>query len=169
VTVTVGDPAPPIQVEAYVRGEADPVGMEIGGPSMSWTVLFFYPRDFAFVVPAELRVFAALEADFALEDAALIAASTDSWHAHRMWFESTAGLMEVRYPVIADPMQELARLYGVLDYYEGAALRATFIIDPEGIVRHACVTDPSVGRSPEETLSVLRALRAADPKLPVAA
>jgi lipoyl-dependent peroxiredoxin subunit C len=169
MSVRVGDPAPPVHVEAYVRGEHEPVPMDVGGPSASWTVLFFYPRDFAFVCPRELRGFAALEAEFALEDAAVMAASTDSWQVHRAWFESTATLGEVRYPVIADPRQELTRLFGVLDYYDGAALRATFILDPEGIVRHACVSDPSVSRNPDDTLSVLRALRAADPALPVAA
>ena len=159
MNVKVGDPAPPISVDAYVRGEADPVAMEIGGPGSSWTVLFFYPRDFAFVSPTELRGFAAVEAEFALEDAAVMAASTDSWHVHRAWLETSPELTEISYPVIADPTQGLTRLYGVLDHEDGSALRATFIVDPEGVVRHACVTDPSIGRSPEETLRVLRALR----------
>jgi alkyl hydroperoxide reductase subunit AhpC len=159
VSIKVGDPAPPVTVEAYVREEADPVTVDIGRPGTSWTVLFFYPRDFTFVCPTELRGFARLEADFALEDAAVVAASTDSWHVHRAWLETSPGLTDIHYPVIADPSQELTRLYGVLDCDDGSALRATFIIDPEGIVRHASVTDPSVGRSPEETLRILKALR----------
>jgi alkyl hydroperoxide reductase subunit AhpC len=159
VSIKVGDPAPPVTVEAYVREEADPVTIDIGRPGTSWTVLFFYPRDFTFVCPTELRGFAQLETDFALEDAAVVAASTDSWHVHRAWLETSPGLTDIHYPVIADPSQELTRLYGVLDCDDGSALRATFIIDPEGIVRHASVTDPSVGRSPEETLRILKALR----------
>jgi alkyl hydroperoxide reductase subunit AhpC len=159
VSIKVGDPAPPVIVEAYVRAEAEPVTMEIGRPRDGWTVLFFYPRDFTFVCPTELRSFAELETDFALEDATVVAASTDSWHVHRAWLETSPGLTEIHYPVIADPSQELTRLYGVLKYDEGSALRATFIIDPEGIVRHVSVTDQSVGRNPEETLRVLKALR----------
>jgi lipoyl-dependent peroxiredoxin subunit C len=159
VSIKVGDPAPRVTVEAYVREEAEPLSMEIGRPGGSWTVLFFYPRDFTFVCPTELRGFAEMETDFALEDAAVVAASTDSWHVHRAWLETSPGLTTIDYPVIADPTQELTRLYGALDYDEGAALRATFIIDPEGIVRHASVTDASVGRNPEETLRILKALR----------
>ena len=147
VSIRVGDPVPTVSVEAYVRDEADPVSIDIGRPGGSWTVLFFYPRDFTFVCPTELRGFAEMEADFALEDAAVVAASTDSWHVHRAWLETSPGLTGIRYPVVADPAQELTRLYGVLDHEDGSALRATFIIDPKGIVRHASITDASVGRN----------------------
>jgi alkyl hydroperoxide reductase subunit AhpC len=133
--------------------------MDIGRPGGSWTVLFFYPRDFTFVCPTELRGFAELEADFALEGAAVVAASTDSWHVHRAWLETSPGLTGIHYPVIADPTQELTRLYGVLDHGDGSAMRATFIIDPSGIVRHASVTEANVGRNPMETLRILKALR----------
>jgi peroxiredoxin (alkyl hydroperoxide reductase subunit C) len=167
VSIKVGDPAPTVTVEAYVRSEAEPVTMQIGRAGRSWTVLFFYPRDFTFLAPAELLGFAELEAEFAREDAKIMAASTDSWHVHRAWLETSPGLTEIDYPVIADPSQELTRTFGVLDYDDGAALRATFVIDPDGVVRHASVTDLSVGRSPEETLRVVRALRTGEPS-PVA-
>jgi lipoyl-dependent peroxiredoxin subunit C len=159
VSVKVGDPAPPVTVEAFVRSEADPVSMDIGRAGGSWTVLFFYPRDFTFVCPTELRGFAELEADFALEGAAVVAASTDSWHVHRAWLEASPGLTGIHYPVVADPTQELTRLYGVLDHDDGSAVRATFIIDPSGIVRHASVMGSNVGRNPQETLRILKALR----------
>jgi alkyl hydroperoxide reductase subunit AhpC len=159
VSIKVGDPAPPVTVEAYLRAEADPVSMDIGRAGGFWTVLFFYPRDFTFVCPTDLRGFAELEADFALEGAAVVAASTDSWHVHRAWLETSPGLTGIHYPVIADPAQELTRLYGVLDYGDGSAMRATFIIDPSGIVRHASVTNVNVSRNPVETLRILKALR----------
>lgn len=167
--INVGDPAPPVGVEAYVRDEAKPVAMEIGGSGGSWTVLFFYPRDFAFVTPAELRVFAELEADFAREDATVVAASTDSWYVHRAWLGTAPGLKAIDYPVVADPTQELTRLYGVLDHVDGSARSATFIIDPDGIVRHAAVDGEGIGSHPEETLGVLRALRACRQPLQLAA
>ena len=110
MSIKVGDPAPRVTVEAYVREEAEPVSMAIGRRGGSWTVLFFYPRDFTFVCPTELRGFAEMETDFALENAAVVAASTDSWHVHRAWLETSPGLPGINYPVIADPTQELTRL-----------------------------------------------------------
>jgi alkyl hydroperoxide reductase subunit AhpC len=102
---------------------------------------------------------AELQEAFAAEGATLLAASTDSHHAHRAWFGSHSLLADVRYPVLADPSHQLSRAFGVLGD-DGAALRGTFLIDPDGIVRHASVTDLNVGRSPAETLRVLHALRA---------
>jgi peroxiredoxin (alkyl hydroperoxide reductase subunit C) len=169
MSIKVGDPAPRVRVEAYVRNEADPVDIEIGRPGGSWTVLFFYPRDFTFVSPTELRGFAELEADFARADATVLAASTDSWYVHRAWLGTTPGLRGIDYPVIADPTQELTRLFDVLDHSDGSARPATFIIDPEGIVRLAAVTDRSIGRHPEETFRILEALRCSERTLQIAA
>jgi alkyl hydroperoxide reductase subunit AhpC len=101
MTIKVGEPAPPVRVEAYVRGEDAPLPLTIAGPGDSWTVLFFYPRDFTFVCPTELRAFAELEEAFDAEDATVIAASTDSWHVHRAWLETSPGLTVIDYPVCA--------------------------------------------------------------------
>ena len=159
MSIKVGEPAPPVSVDAYVRGEDDPVPLDIGGRGDSWTVLLFYPGDFTFVCPTELCAFLELEEEFDAEDARLVAASTDSWHVHRAWLETSPGLTVIDYPVVADVTHELSRVYGVLNAADGSALRGTFIIDPDGIVRHASVSDPSVGRSPEEALRILKALR----------
>jgi len=152
VSVNVGDAAPVVAVEAYVRDAAQPVEMEVGGPCDSWTVLFFYPRDFTFLCPVELRGFADLQASFALEGASVMAASTDSWHVHRAWLETSSGLTGIRYP-------ELTRAYGVLNVDDGSALPATFIIDPSGTVRDMRMAGPGTRRRPEETLEALRELR----------
>jgi peroxiredoxin (alkyl hydroperoxide reductase subunit C) len=170
MTVKVGDCAPPVRVEAYVRNAAEPVSVEIGESKGSWTVLFFYPRDFAFVIPAELRDFAELEANFAAEDAIVMAASTDSWYVHRAWFGTAPALRNVAYPVIADPTQELTRLFGVLDAADGSARPATVIIDPDGIVRHASVSNGILrAGDAEDALCILRALRSDERSLQVAA
>lgn len=121
-------------------------------------MLFFSPRDFTFVCPTELQGFAELQNDFTDEGATLMAASTDSFYSHKAWFESHSLLADVRYPVLADPSHELSRAFGVLGD-DGAALRGTFLIDHDGILRHASVTDLNVGRSPAETLRVLQALQ----------
>jgi lipoyl-dependent peroxiredoxin subunit C len=159
MSVNVGDSAPEMTVEAYVRDEARPVEIEVGGLSDTWTVLFFYPRDFTFLCPAELRGFAELQAAFALEGASVMAVSTDSWHVHRAWLETSSGLTGIRYPVLADPEQELTSAYGVLDVEDGAALPATFIIDSCGVVRDLSIAGPGTRRRPDETLEALRALR----------
>ena len=158
MNVKVGSPAPKVELEAYRRGELEPVSVTLGGERERWVVLFFYPRDFTFICPTELAAFAELEDAFRAEEADVVAVSTDSYWSHKAWFETNAMVSRVDYPVVADTTHELSFGYGVL-VEDGSALRGTFIIDPAGVVRHASVSDQSVGRSPEETLRVLQALR----------
>jgi alkyl hydroperoxide reductase subunit AhpC len=156
--IKIAAPAPSFETEAYVPGEADAQRIALDAYRGSWVVLFFYPRDFTFVCPTELHAFGELEDAFAAEDAVLLAASTDSYWSHKAWFETHPLLANVRYPILADTAHDLASAYGVL-LDDGSALRATFVLDSDGVVRHASITDQSVGRSPDETLRVLQALR----------
>jgi peroxiredoxin (alkyl hydroperoxide reductase subunit C) len=158
MSIMVGRPAPHVGVEAYIRDEAEAVTMSPRDFAGRWVVLFFYPRDFTFVCPTELQAFAELHAVCEAEDAVVLAASTDSYWSHRAWFGTHALLRDVSYPVLADTAHELAAAYGVL-LEDGSALRATILIDPDGVVRHLSVSDNNVGRSPDETLRVLQALR----------
>ncbi len=153
----VGGPAPVCTAEAYLKGEPEPVTVDLPGFG-SWLVLFFYPRDFTFVCPTELAAFEELRPEFERAGARVVAASTDSWWVHRAWFTTNPWLEHLAYPVIADTSQELASRFGVL-LEDGAALRATFVVDPDGIIRHTAVTDASVGRSADETLRVVQALQ----------
>ena len=158
MTPKVGQTAPRIDADAYVRGVANPRRITTHELSGRWTVLFFYPRDFTFVCPTELAGFAELTEAFEEEDATIVAASTDSYFSHIAWFESHRMLAGVDYPVLADTAHDLAGAYGVLTE-DGSALRGTFLIDPEGVLRYASVSDQSVGRSPGEVLRILQALR----------
>jgi len=158
MNVKIGSPAPLVRAEAYRRGVGEPVEIDLQAQFDSWVVLFFYPRDFTFVCPTELYAFAELEHAFAEEDAVVVAASTDSYWSHKAWFESHVLLADVHYPVLADTSLSISEAFGVL-LEDGSAARGTFVIDPEGVVRHASVTDQNVGRSPEETLRVVQALR----------
>lgn len=158
MTIRIGRPAPRFEAEAYIPDEGEPRQVALDDFAGSWLVFFFYPRDFTFVCPTELQAFAELAAAFEAEEATLVAASTDSYWSHKAWFESHPLLAGVRYPVLADSAQRVASAYGVL-LEDGSALRATFIVDPGGLLRHATVSDQSVGRSPNETLRVLQALR----------
>jgi lipoyl-dependent peroxiredoxin subunit C len=157
MNVKLGEHAPALAVEAYVKGDLEPVQVLLPDTGR-WTVLFFYPRDFTFVCPTELAAYEDVRSDFEALDAQIVAASTDSWWVHRAWFDSNPWLKDVEYPVVADASQSLAGAYGVLRD-DGAAERATFVIDPEGVIRHASVTDVNVGRSAEETLRIVQALQ----------
>lgn len=126
----------------------------------SWLVLFFYPRDFTFVCPTEIRGFAKHEEEFKALNCQILAASTDSTWSHKNWFERD--LAEVKYPVLADTTQALARAYGVLNEDDGSAERGLFIIDPEGLVKYIIVSAGSVGRSVTETLRVLKAVQSGE-------
>jgi peroxiredoxin (alkyl hydroperoxide reductase subunit C) len=155
--ITVGSTVPELVSSAYRRGESEPILCSLSDHDR-WIVLFFYPRDFTFICPTELGAFAELESAFAADEADLVAASTDSYWSHKAWFESHAMLARANYPVVADTSHELAEAFGVLTA-DGSALRGTFVIDPRGIVRHASITDMNVGRSPQEILRILQALR----------
>lgn len=122
-----------------------------------WVVLFFYPLDFTFVCPTEIRSFDDHYAQFKKSGAEVFSASTDSVFSHKAWVAN--GLGKVQFPMLADTNHELSKAYGVLIKEKGIALRGTFIIDPDGVLKSAAVNDLPVGRSVEETLRTLHALQ----------
>lgn len=124
-----------------------------------WMVLFFYPKDFTFVCPTEIKGFADLNREFNDRDAQLITASTDSEFVHLAWKTQTKELKGLPFPMLADIKRELSSALGILDENEGVAQRATYIVDPEGIIRFVSVNDLNVGRNPKEVLRVLDALQ----------
>jgi peroxiredoxin (alkyl hydroperoxide reductase subunit C) len=124
-----------------------------------WKVYFFWPKDFTFVCPTEIAAFGKLEREFADRDAQLLGVSTDSEYVHLAWRQQHPDLRELPFPMIADLRRDLSSALGVLDKREGVALRATFIVDPQGVIRFASVNDLSVGRNPGEVLRVLDALQ----------
>jgi alkyl hydroperoxide reductase subunit AhpC len=165
MSVRVGKPAPSLDFEAYVPTEAQPWRASLEELRGSWVVLVFYPRDLTSAQPTELSKLAQLHPQFEAEEALVLAASTDTFRSHKDWFETHPSLTGVFYPVIADTAHELSNAFGVLTG-DGAALRGTFVIDPECVVRYASVTDRDLGHSLDETLRVLRALRTASSAAP---
>jgi peroxiredoxin 2/4 len=122
-----------------------------------WLVLFFYPLDFTFVCPTEIRGYNDKLDEFKKLNAEVVAASTDSVYSHKAW---TAGeLGKVGFPILGDTNHEIARKYGVLMENAGIALRGTFIVDPSGVLKYSVVHDLGVGRSVDETVRVLQALQ----------
>jgi peroxiredoxin 2/4 len=122
-----------------------------------WLILFFYPADFTFVCPTEVLAFSAAVPTFDAMDADILGVSTDGIHAHVAWMEFHIGQLD--FPLASDRSQEVSRAYGVLEEETGQAARGVFVIDPEGIVRHEVVHDDRVGRSVDEIVRVLTALR----------
>lgn len=153
--IKVGEKAPEFtRVTAYQKGQF--TNVSLSDYRGKWAVLFFYPRDFTFICPTEIREFSRLESEFKKCNCAVIGASTDSEFSHKAWFERD--LPEVTYPILADTTQQVSRDYNVLGA-DGASQRGTFIIDPEGVLRWAVVSDNSVGRSVTETVRALQALQ----------
>jgi len=157
--ISIGKKAPNFEnVTCYKKGEFTHINLaDYAG---SWVVLFFYPRDFTFICPTEIRGFAKKEKEFSDLGCKIIAASTDSEWSHKNWFEKD--LPEVQYPVIADTTQKLSRDYQVLNDEDGSSQRGLFILDPEGLLRYVVVSSGAVGRSVDETLRVLKALQSGE-------
>lgn len=158
----IGDLAPEF-VLSGVHGDGS--GPE-AGMSSTWKlsdyrgqylVLFFYPRDFTFVCPTEIRQFSERYADFREAGCDVLGVSTDSEFVHRAWIEN--GLGELNYPLLADPSHAVARAYGVLDEQEGLSRRATFVVDPDGAVQYALVHSDRIGRDAGEILRAVTALQ----------
>lgn len=125
----------------------------------NWKIFFFWPKDFTFVCPTEIAGFGKLEGEFKDRDAILIGGSTDSDFVHAAWRKSHIDLQPLTFPWLADIKKELTSGLGILNEHAGVANRATFIVDPENIIRFVEMTDLSVGRNPQETLRILDALQ----------
>ena len=159
--LTVGDRIPAFDLAA-VRSSDPADGFDRVNERShegKWLVLFFWPKDFTFVCPTEIAAFGRLEGEFAERDAQLLGVSTDSEYVHLAWRQAHPDLKDLPYPMLADITRELSTALGILDAEEGVCLRATFIVDPEGVIRFASVNDLSVGRNPQEVLRVLDALQ----------
>jgi peroxiredoxin 2/4 len=155
-TARVGLPAPAFRCEAVMPdGSFGEVGLaDYRG---KYVVLFFWPLDFTFVCPTEIRGFEELRAQFEKEGVQLLGASTDSKFSHKAWVEH--GLGAVGFPLLSDMTRELSASYGVLMEDKGIALRGTFIINPEGKLLSSTVNFLDTGRNVEETLRTVQAIK----------
>ena len=160
--LTVGDKFPQFRLKATVGIDSlDTAFKDIENDTYKgkWTLVFFYPKDFTFVCPTEIKGFGDLNSQFKDRDCQVLAASTDSEFVHLAWRKDHKDLRNLPFPMLADTAKRLTTALGILDKNEGVCLRATFIVDPEGIIRFVSVNDLSVGRNPQEVLRVLDALQ----------
>jgi lipoyl-dependent peroxiredoxin subunit C len=158
--LTVGDKFPSFNLKATVSEELDTAFETVRHDSYpgKWLVVFFWPKDFTFVCPTEIAEFGRKKGDFADRDAQVLGASVDSEFVHLAWRRDHKDLKGLPFPMLADVRKDLSSALGVLDE-EGVAKRATFIVDPQGVIRFASVTDMNVGRNVSEVLRVLDALQ----------
>ena len=159
--LTVGQRFPDFDLTAVVSSDPKAAFTQIGSTSNAgkWKIVFFWPKDFTFVCPTEIAAFGSLNDDFDDRDAVIYGVSTDSDYVHLAWRGSHDDLKALPFPMLSDIKRELATACGILDPQEGVALRATFIVDPDGIIRFVSVNDLNVGRNPQEVLRVLDALQ----------
>jgi peroxiredoxin (alkyl hydroperoxide reductase subunit C) len=154
----VGQPEPTWCATAYLNGKE--VQTRYEDYAGKWHVLYWYPLDFTFVCPTEIKGFQSLLDQFEDEETEVIGASTDSFYSHKNWFQDRETFPEeITHLVIADTNHAVSREFGVLNEEKGVAYRATAIVDDEGLIRAFAANDLSVGRSPAEVLRTLQALR----------
>jgi peroxiredoxin (alkyl hydroperoxide reductase subunit C) len=161
--LTVGEKFPLFSLRAVVSTEMDEsrafTTITDETYAGKWKVYFFWPKDFTFVCPTEIAAFGKLNQEFLSRDAQLLGASIDSEYVHRAWREHHPALNNLPFPMLSDIKRDLSEQLGILDLKAGVSQRATFIVDPENVIRFVYVTDLSVGRNPQEVLRVLDALQ----------
>lgn len=154
--IQVSQPAPDFSATAVVDGQFK--DLKLSDYRGKWVVLFFWPLDFTFVCPTEIKAFSGAVSRFDELGAKVLGCSTDSQFSHLAWTESDS-LGKVDFPMISDFTKEIARNYGVLLEDVGAALRGLFIIDPEGVLQYQVVHSLNIGRNVDEVVRVLSALQ----------
>jgi peroxiredoxin len=153
----VGDKIPDMELEAYHEGDIKKVNLsDYRG---KWLVLLFYPADFTFVCPTELEEAADHHGQFRKEGAEILSVSTDTAFSHKAWHDNSPAIRKIKYPMLADPTGKMCREFGTYIDKEGLSLRATFIIDPEGVVKSVEMHDNDIGRNIRETLRKLQAAK----------
>lgn len=159
--LSVGKKLPSFNLKAVVSSDINTAFVDVRNDQFAgkWLVLFAWPKDFTFVCPTEIAEFGKLNGEFADRGAQILGLSTDSEFVHLAWRQHKEELNKLPFPMLADIKRELSEALGILDAEEGVAQRATFIVDPEGVIRFVMVTDLNVGRNVKEVLRVLDALQ----------
>ena len=170
-TMKVGDMLPEMTLTAYDPKKDETVKIatadyqEKGKKKGKWMVLVFYPADFTFICPTELEEMAGLYAEFVKLGAEVLSVSCDTAFVHKAWHDASATIRKIKFPMIADPVREICKAYGTLIEGEGLSYRATFIIDPNGIIKWFEIHDNSIGRSSKEILRKVKAAKLRDSAL----
>ena len=155
--IKVGQTVEDFKMAAYQNDEITDI--KLSDYKGKWVVVVFYPADFTFVCPTELEETADLYPKFQAAGAEVISVSTDTAFVHKAWRDASPAIKKIKYPMGADPTGAVSRQFGVYIDEEGLALRGTFIIDPNGVLKTAEYHDLGIGRSAEEALRKLEAAK----------
>lgn len=151
----INSQVPALSMDAYHNKKIDKINLtDFQG---KWLVLFFYPADFTFVCPTELVELADRYERFKELDTEIVSVSTDTAFVHKAWHDNSPSIAKINYPMAADPTGTLCQKLGTYIPQEGLSLRATFIIDPDGVIKAYEVHDNSIGRSADELIRKLEA------------
>lgn len=159
MAVQVGLPAPKFKAQAYLAATDEFKEISLDSYQGKWLFFYFYPMDFTFVCPTEIVGFDKRLGDFQDRECEVLACSIDSHYVHKGWCASHDELKKLKHPMLADITKRISMDYGVLVPEKGVALRGSFLIDPNGVIRWTNVNDLSVGRSVDEVMRVLDALQ----------
>ena len=159
--LTIGDKFPAFKQKATVSLEKGKEFRDVTEADYKgkWKVVFFWPKDFTFVCPTEIAAFGKKDKDFQDRDAQVLGVSTDNEYVHLAWRNAHPDLKNIPFPMLSDIKRELTGALGIIHPTDGVAMRATFIVDPDGIIRYVNVTDMDVGRNVDEVVRVLDALQ----------
>lgn len=155
--IAINQKAPEFTEEAYINDQFKKISL--ADYKGKWVVLFFYPADFTFVCPTELGELADNYGEIKKLGAEVISVSVDTAFVHKAWHDESPTIKKINYPMLADPARRVCTAYGTLIEQEGLSLRATILIDPDGIVKAFEFHDNSIGRSVEEIIRKIQAAK----------
>ncbi len=155
--VKIGQKVEEFQSQAYHQNEVKTV--KLSDYKGKWVAVVFYPADFTFVCPTELEELAMLYPEFQKLGAEVLSVSTDTAYVHKAWHDVSPAIKKIAFPMVADPNHKLASYFGVLVEDLGLALRGSFVIDPDGVLKCAEVHDLPIGRSANELLRKIQAAK----------
>ena len=153
----INSPAPSFTADAFVNNEVKKIKLD--DYKGKWVVLFFYPADFTFVCPTELGELADRYEELKTIGVEVISVSTDTAFVHKAWWDNSATIKKIKFPMLADPTGKVCKAYGTYIADEGLSLRGTFFINPEGVLKAYEIHDNSIGRSADELVRKIQAAK----------
>ncbi len=156
-SVCVGKPVADFTAEAFHENKIKKV--KLSDYKGKWVVVVFYPADFTFICPTELKELADKYEAFQKEGAEILSVSTDTVFVHKAWWDNSPAIKTIKYPMLADPTRNLCKMFGTYIEEEGLSLRGSFVIDPDGVLKAYELHDNSIGRSADELLRKVQAAK----------